>query len=87
MKWIIVAALALSGCVASNLADVIEKAGKDPASICIKIGTVYGTVDYMRSNPPVSNDVTCGPFSIKSTTNMSIPMTITPQFNIQGGSK
>jgi hypothetical protein len=42
--------LALSGCVASNLAEVIEKAGQSEATVCVTITTIYGTGKVFRSN-------------------------------------
>jgi len=49
MKYLIVSALALgvSGC--ANLADVLLAAGKDPASVCSSVMTVYGSLKFART--------------------------------------
>lgn len=71
----------LSGCAPSNLADVIRAAGQDNATFCGRITTVYGTATFMRSNI-YQGDVSCDTLSIRSTTNVSLPMTITPSFSV-----
>ena len=50
MIWAATIALLFSGCVASNLADVMEKMGDNPATVCITVNTVYGTGKALRSN-------------------------------------
>ena len=47
---IIVNSLLLGGCIASNLADVIQKLGDNTATVCVTINTVYGTGKALRSN-------------------------------------
>lgn len=42
--------LLLGGCVASNLADVINQLGDNPATVCVTVNTVYGTGKALRTN-------------------------------------
>jgi hypothetical protein len=43
-------ALLSSGCVASNLADVVRAMGESDATVCVSINTIYGTGKLYRSN-------------------------------------
>jgi hypothetical protein len=47
---LLLACLALSGCVASNLAEVIQKMGDSKATVCVTVNTVYGTGKALRTN-------------------------------------
>lgn len=60
-------AAALTGCAPTNLADVLEAAGKDPASVCGSITTIYGTAKFARTNI-VNGNVSCNQdgLSVKS---------------------
>lgn len=60
-------AVAIGGCAPTNLASVIEAAGKDPASVCGSITTIYGTAKFARTNI-VNGNVTCNQdgLSVKS---------------------
>lgn len=46
----------LSGCLSA--ASLVEAMGKDPASICLQVNTVYGTARIARTNI-VNGNVTC----------------------------
>lgn len=49
--WVLVIlALGLTGCVASNLAEVIGKLGDNTSTVCVTINTVYGTGKALRTN-------------------------------------
>lgn len=73
-----------AGCAPSNLADVIAAAAKDDATFCGRVTTVYGTATFMRSNVH-GGDVSCDTLSVRSTTNISVPLTLTPRFSISNG--
>ncbi len=49
MKFLFcLALLSLAGCSTTNLAEVVKAASGDPATIKVRITTVYGTVDFIR---------------------------------------
>ncbi len=49
--WLLtLAMLGLSGCVASNLADVVKELGDNTSTVCVTVNTVYGTGKALRSN-------------------------------------
>lgn len=81
----LLAALLLSGCAPSNLAEVVKAAAGDQATVCTRVTTVYGTLTFMRSNVGQGGDVSCDTLTIKvapKPTEAAIPMTITPSFTI-----
>lgn len=43
-------AMLTMGCVASNLADVVDKLGDNTSTVCITVNTVYGTGKALRTN-------------------------------------
>jgi hypothetical protein len=47
---VLLLSLLLSGCIASNLAQVIKELGDNPATVCVTVNTVYGTGKALRSN-------------------------------------
>jgi hypothetical protein len=49
IAWLLLAALGLAGC-APNLADIVTALGKDPASNCIRVTSIYATVLMSRTN-------------------------------------
>ncbi len=51
---LLVCALATGGCIASNLAQVIDALAKDNNQNCIVVTSVYGTVTMMRAAPNAS---------------------------------
>ncbi len=40
-----------TGCVNSKLDRVVAAMGKDPATVHVKISTIYGVVELARTNP------------------------------------
>ena len=38
----------LAGCSTTNLAQVVKAAAGDPATIKVRITTIYGTIDFIR---------------------------------------
>ena len=42
------ALVALSGCSSTNIAELTKALANDPAIVKVKIGSVYGTVDFTR---------------------------------------
>jgi hypothetical protein len=53
MKWIIAAVILCSGCT-PDTATVIQAMGQDPANVCVRITTVYGTIEVSRLNAQAS---------------------------------
>lgn len=43
-------ALALGGCSATNVSELLKALGQDPATVCITVTSVYGTVKGYRTN-------------------------------------
>lgn len=41
----------LSGCIASNMTQMVEALSKDPATVCIVVTTPYGGLVDVRTNP------------------------------------
>jgi hypothetical protein len=60
-------------------AAVIEALAKDPATACLNVNTIYGTLRMARTNI-TNGDVACGAdgLTVKSQGNTSIPVTISP---------
>ncbi len=52
-------ALLLTGCVASNLAEVINELGDNTSTVCVTINTVYGTGKALRTNVAAGSRVKC----------------------------
>ncbi len=51
MKGVILLISLLStGCVASNLAEVVKELGDNTSTVCVTVNTVYGTGKALRSN-------------------------------------
>jgi len=42
------ALVTLSGCSSTNIAELTKALANDPAIVKVKIGSVYGTVDFTR---------------------------------------
>lgn len=57
MKWLLLA-VALGGC--ANAKDALEAMGKDQATVCVTVMTVYGSLKAFRTNLQ-SGTVTCDP--------------------------
>ena len=48
--WLLALSIFLTGCVASNLADVVKELGDNTSTVCVTVNTVYGTGKALRSN-------------------------------------
>lgn len=57
---IAVMALALlsSGCATRQMANLVSKLAKDPATVHLSITSIYGTVKLTRTNPQGTNAIT-----------------------------
>ncbi len=79
---LVLSSAVLSGCV--NAAALVEALAKDEATVCVNVGTVYGTLRIARTN--ISNgDVACtdGGLTVKSqATQVGLPITVVPQLSI-----
>lgn len=49
--YIILMAATSAGCVGTRLDRVVAAMGKDPATVHVKISSVYGVVELARTNP------------------------------------
>lgn len=70
--------------------DQLKAITSSPNTKCLRVSSVYGTLTYYDSGSMLPNDLICGPDGFMSktpATTMGIPLTITPQFTIQGGTK
>lgn len=84
MPVVLVSIIGLSGCSLSPSADFITALGKDPASVCVNIGTPYGTVKYART-AIVNGNVTCNGdgLSVKSDgAAAGVPIMVVPQISV-----
>jgi hypothetical protein len=50
-----VGSMLLCGCVASRLDKVVAALGKDPATVHIRVSTIYGTVEFTRTAPTTNS--------------------------------
>lgn len=48
----------MSGCSQTNLAEILQAAGRDPASVCGSVMTPYGNLKFARTNI-TNGDVVC----------------------------
>jgi hypothetical protein len=53
MKTLIITAVLLlcAGCSTTNISKLVQAASKDPATVHLRVSSIYGTVDYWRINP------------------------------------
>ena len=47
-KLLILLPLLISGCASTNITKLTEALAKDPAIVVVNVGTVYGTVKFIR---------------------------------------
>jgi len=40
-----------SGCMSGNLNKVVQALGKDPATVHIRVSSIYGVIEVSRTNP------------------------------------
>jgi hypothetical protein len=52
--------IACAGCSTTNITKLTEALAKDPAIVVLKIGTVYGTVNFTRVGS-LTNGMTISP--------------------------
>jgi hypothetical protein len=87
MRRLIVLAVAvgaLSGCSLSPSADFLAALGKDPATVCVQINTIYGTVRFART-AIVDGNVACNGDGLTLKSNgaqVGVPITIVPQVSV-----
>ena len=46
--FFIIPILLLCGCSPTNISNLVKAVAKDPATVIIKVSSVYGTVSYTR---------------------------------------
>lgn len=61
MKYLLFVLLGLSGCSTTNISKLVQAAAKDDATVVVKIGSVYGTVNFVRTNPKTNQTVVVSP--------------------------
>lgn len=49
--FLLIPLLAVAGCISPNLAKFQQALGKDPATVSLRITTIYGTLYFTRTNP------------------------------------
>ena len=49
---LVVIMLSLAGCSATNISKLVEAMAKDPATVCITVTSIYGTVKSYRTAAP-----------------------------------
>lgn len=77
----LILALCLTGCSSTNLAEIVQAAGHDPATVCARVTSVYGTLTYLRANP-TAGKVSCDTLTVEVPTAVAIPLAITPSFTV-----
>ncbi len=50
LQTLLLVCILFSGCVASNLAEVVKELGDNTSTVCVTVNTVYGTGKALRSN-------------------------------------
>lgn len=81
---LLVTALALSACSATNIAELTKALANDPASVCVSVSSVYGVVKVARTNIGAGS-VSCTQegLTVKSdSATVGVPITVMPQFSI-----
>ncbi len=61
MKYLLLVLIGLSGCSTTNISKLVEAASKDSATVVLKVGSVYGTVSYTRTNPKTNQTAVISP--------------------------
>ncbi len=59
-KFLILLPLLIGGCASTNITKLTQALAKDPAIVVIKVGTVYGTVNFTRVGS-LTNGMTISP--------------------------
>ena len=60
MKRLMIAAMALTllgttGCMTGQMNKVVTALGKDPATVSIRVTSIYGTITFVRTNPQTNS--------------------------------
>jgi len=53
--------LLLCGCSSTNISRLASELAKDDATVIVNVGTVYGTMKVIRTNPRTNQTVTISP--------------------------
>ena len=61
LTMLVAAIFILTGCSISPSADVIRELAKDPATASVTVMTPYGSLRWVRTNPPPGQSVTVDP--------------------------
>ncbi len=72
----------MAGC--STSAGMIEALGKDPATVCVQVTSIYGTMRLARTNI-VSGNVTCNQEGLtvqSDAQRIGVPVLVVPQVTI-----
>ena len=81
---VLVAAFALTGCSLSPSADFLTALGKDPATVCVQVNTVYGTVRMART-AIVDGNVSCNGDGLTLKSNgaqVGVPILVVPSVTV-----
>ncbi len=79
---IVIFSVGVAGC--ASTADLVKALGQDPATVCVNVTTVYGTLRVARTNI-VQGNVTCNGegLSVKSeATTVGVPLQVVPQISV-----
>lgn len=58
---LLLSAAAATGCTSTNLGEILQAAGKDPATVYVSVSTPYGFVRVFRSIPEPHVTLTVAP--------------------------
>ncbi len=61
MKYLLLLLIGLSGCSTTNMSKLVQAAAKDDATVVVKVGSVYGTLNFVRTNPKTNQTVVVSP--------------------------
>jgi len=78
------AGLLLTGCSLSPSADFLTALGHDPATVCVQVTSIYGTVRVART-AIVDGNVTCNGDGMTLKSNgaqIGVPITVVPQITV-----
>lgn len=79
---LLILALAVSGC--STSAGMIEALGKDPATVCVQVTSIYGTMRLARTNI-ISGNVACNQEGLtvqSDAQRIGVPVLVVPQVTV-----
>lgn len=76
--------LALTGCSSTNISQLAGALAKDPAIVKVKVGSVYGTLDFTRIGCPTNGMTITPDGTITVTGSVTGPAPIPATILIQG---